>query len=137
MGELGRASRALDTVQRQSDLTAAEVLAKLQTLHPDGEAAPPPPGKRTPVAMIAEDELIRAAKAMCSGACPGPSGLSDEMVMFLVADPVCCLALRHILTDIATAKYAKNTALASSDLSSSHSRSRTEECGPLPLEKLF
>jgi hypothetical protein len=100
MGELGRASRALDTVQRQSDLTAAEVLAKLQTLHPDGEAAPPPPGKRTPVAMIAEDELIRAAKAMCSGACPGPSGMSDEMVMFLVADPVCCLALRHILTDI-------------------------------------
>ena len=105
LGHLGRAARTL--VQRAATFTG-DVLATLKGMHPDEE----PLGSMEALLAnlragvvhantVTVDEALDAAHSLCSGAAPGPTGWTEELVLQLLQDDVLAPHVAALLSDIA------------------------------------
>jgi hypothetical protein len=101
-GHLGRAARTLsrdDTTKLPNDY-----IAQLRKLHPDG----PSPQISQPLPVFAIDFTVEAVRecvrACCSGAAPGPTGWTEELLLDALHDERTALDIAAAITDIANAR---------------------------------
>ena len=99
-GNLGKATRILDNVYKDSTLSAEEKFQKLRELHPDGPPIQIPEADFPRIGVVESSELRLAVEKLARGASPGPSGLSESMMRLLVDDDVSCLSLCHMVRDV-------------------------------------
>lgn len=104
-GYLGRACRSLDNVAHESTLSESELIAKLQTLHPPGAPLTAPTPHHA-IIHIGPAELAATVAGMASGAAPGPTGWTEELLAVLFRDEPTALALAHMVTDVANNEVA-------------------------------
>ena len=97
-GHLGRAVRTLAR-EELPQLPDVEVLRLLKVLHPEG--APIRPQHSDDAFMTVEPKLVlRVVKNACSGAAPGPSGWTEELVLAAFACPAVVAAFPLMLKDL-------------------------------------
>ena len=99
-GNVGKATRILDNVYKESALTADEKVQKLRTLHPEGPNIQIPEADFPRIGIVEKSEVRLAVEKLARGASPGPSGLSESMMRLLVDDEETCLSLCHMVRDV-------------------------------------
>ena len=97
---LGKATRIIDNVYRDSVLTADEKVQKLKELHPEGHAIQIPETDFPRIGIVEKSELRLAVDKLARGASPGPSGLSESMMRLLGDDDESSLSLCHMIRDV-------------------------------------
>ena len=122
-GNLGKATRILDNVYKESALTPEEKVRKLQQLHPEGDAIRIPEADFPRTGVVEKSEVRLATEKLSRGASPGPTGLSESMMRLLVDDEESCLSLCHMLRDVINGEVPLNV------------RKRLTRCGIIALAK--
>ena len=107
-GNLGKATRILDNVYKESALTPEEKVRKLQQLHPEGDAIRIPEADFPRTGVVEKSEVRLATEKLSRGASPGPTGLSESMMRLLVDDEESCLSLCHMLRDVINGEVPLN-----------------------------
>jgi hypothetical protein len=105
LGNLGRAARTL--MQRAATFTG-DVIATLKAMHP---AEPPLSAMEELIAnlrgnvkhpnVVTVEEALDAAQSLCSGAAPGPTGWTEELILQLLQDETLAPYVAALLSDIA------------------------------------
>lgn len=119
---VSRACRLLERVHRLKQ-PIMTILTNLRALHPKGRPFTPPPVRKV-WSTISNSEIDAALSQVASGAAPGVSGMTDQMLIWLFEDPLCRIALVDMLRQI-----------LNNDLPSSHVRTRITRCRLLGLPK--
>ena len=99
-GNVGKATRVLDNVYRDSSLQPGEKASKLKELHPTGPSPQFLEGDFPRTAIVEPSELRLATEKLSKGASPGPTGFSESMMRLLIDDEEACLALCHMFRDV-------------------------------------
>ena len=107
-GNLGKATRILDNVYKDSALPLWEKVDKLRDLHPKGPTPQTSDRDFPRIAILEPSELRLATEKLSKGAAPGPTGLSESMMRILVEDEESCLSLCHMLRDVINGEVAKS-----------------------------
>src|SRR6185312_2339125 len=100
-GFVGRAAKVLATTPAPPTTGAFE---KLLRLHPHGEAPVDCPRPQHAVTVpFSVDDVAKAARKLRTGATPGPSGWTEELVLEAMEDPDAARGIAAFVTDIANA----------------------------------
>ena len=120
---LGKATRILDNVYRDSPLTAEEKARALNLLHPKGPSPQGTDEELPRIAVVENTELRLATEKLSRGASPGPTGFSESMMRLLAEDEESCLSLCHMFRDVINGEIAQSV------------RSRLTRCRIIALAK--
>ena len=107
-GNVGKATRILDNVYKDSALPLSAKVDKLRELHPKGPAPQNMDQEFPRIAILEPSELRFATAKLSKGAAPGPTGLSESMMTILVEDEESCLSLCHMLRDVINGEVANS-----------------------------
>src|SRR5262249_42036297 len=79
-----------------------ECIGQLRSLHPRPIAPVPgmPANADEPFIALDDDKLLAVLKRLCTGAAPGLSGWTVELIRTLMLNADCMAAIRAVITDI-------------------------------------
>ena len=101
-GHLSRAAKAL--FQRSSPRTDPQAIDILANLHPSHPSVLPPDLPELNDVIVDGERLHGIIKRMATGAAPGPTGWTAELLLTLWEDSSCAEGLHAIISDICNAR---------------------------------